>query len=344
MDTVSSITSFVAPIIQHPMFGVGCFIIALVTIAILVTFFFKSRKKTREALKKKEIVSHSHPWTTAVAIVFVFSLSFGILASMMNWNRPGKITVLENGRVISDSKLYFPLGAGTAAVYDQTQVIDPAIASETPEPVRLKFKDFGSAETDYAVKLKLPPEPEKIKEIHRNYGNQEKLVAEGVKPFVEKALQIGAVLLSAHEPSAEKEKKLYFYVKDQLEKGHYVIDQGKIKTDETGKVIRIKNPITRLKIKLSQFKLENFKHEEMLKQLESEKDKLIMEFRSLKEIDFTGDPFLSIVQKQIEKQVQESKKMSQEQKKLVMESVENIKQLIQNLKEKDQKKDTKDPN
>ena len=344
MDTVSSITSVVGPALKNPLFKVGCFAVALISVILLVYFFLHSRKETREALKDKEIVSESHPGTTAIAIIFVFSLSFGILASMMDWNRPGKITLLDNGRVISDSKLYFPLGAGTAAVYDQTQVINPAAVSpEQSEPVTLKFKDFGSAQTDYKVKLNLPPEPEKIKEIHENYGDQKKLVSQGVKPLIDDALKIGAILLNAQEPSAEKEKKLYAYVKDQLEKGLYVVEAGKIKTDEKGTIIRKVNPLSLLKIKLTGFKLENFHHEELLKQLDKERDKLIIELKKFDKLDFKNLPILDGIQQEVEKEILKSEKLSQHQKELIINSVDHIKQLIQNLKEKKQKEEQKKP-
>ncbi|MCK4837116.1 MAG: hypothetical protein KAT17_10770 [Candidatus Aminicenantes bacterium] len=342
MNTVSTITSIVAPILQHPLFKVGCYVIAILTIIILSYFFIKSRKKTRAALKDKEIISESHPWTTAVAIIFVFSLSFGILANIMDWNRPGKITVLDNGSVITDSKLYFSLGSNTAAVYDQSQTIIPSITPEKEEPVKLKFKDFGFAETDYELKMDLPPEPEKIKKIHKCYGNQEKLVSEGVKPFIAEALKISAILLSAHESSAEKEKKLYAYVKDQLEKGHYVVEEGKIKTDEKGMAIRKKNPLSQFKIKLSKFKFENFQYDKLLKKLDTEKDKLILEFKHIEVLDFKNMSFLDGIQQEIDKHILGSKKLSKHQKKLIVESVDNIKQLIKNLKERDNKsKDSK---
>jgi hypothetical protein len=343
MSTVSAITSFLGPILQHPLFNVVCFIIALLTISILGFFFWKSRMKTRDALKKKELVSDSHPWTSAVAILFFLSLSFGIMASITDWNRPGKITVLDDGKVITDSKLYVSVGRKPQAVYDQTQIYSPSSQPrQKEEPVKMEFKDFGYAETDYEFKMELPQEPEKIKEIHENYGNQNKLVNEGVKPFIAEALKIGAILLSAQETSADKEKKLYAFVKDQLKEGHYVIEEGQIKTDEEGLAIRQKNPLTRLKIKLSGFKLENFKYDELLEQLDKEKGKLIIELKRIENLDFEKLPFLDDIQREIEKHVLDSKKLTNPQKKLINESISSVRQLIIDLKKRDNK-EKKDP-
>jgi len=343
MSTVSAITSFVGPILQHPLFNVVCFIIALLAIGLLGFFFWRSRKKIREALQKKEIVSESHPWTSAIAIVFFLSLSFGIMASITEWNRPGKITVLDDGKVITDSKLYVSVGRKPQAVYDQTQIYSPSSQPRPKEePVKMEFKDFGYAKTDYEFKMELPDEPEKIKEIHKNYANQDKLVSEGVKPFIAEALKIGAILLSAQESPAEKEKKLYVYVKDQLNKGHYVIEEGRIKTDEKGLAIHKTNPFTYLKIKLSEFKLENFQYDELLKKLDKEKDKLIIELESIEVPDLKELPFLDDVQQEIQQQILKSKKLSKHQKKLINESISSVRQLIEDLKKRD-KKEQKDP-
>lgn len=343
MSTVSAITSFVGPILQHPLFNVVCFTIALLTIGLLLFFFWRSRRKTREALEKKEIISESHPWTTATTIVFFLSLSFGTMASITDWNRPGKITVLDDGKVITDSKLYLSVGRTPQAVYDQTQIYTPSSQPrQKEEPVKIKFKDYGYAETDYKFKMELPPEPEKIKEIHRNFGSQDKLVKEGVKPFIAEALKIGAILLSAEETSEEKEKKLYAFVKDQLKDGLYVVEKGQIKTDKKGLVIRKKNPLTILKIKLSDFKLENFHHEKLLEQLEKEKHKLTIELKTIEVPELKDLPILDTIQGEIQKQILNSKKLSKQQKKLISESITSVRELIDNLKERD-KKEKKDP-
>jgi len=343
MNTISNIASFVGPILQHPLFKVVCYIIAILAIITLSILFMRSRKKIRDAFKQKEIVSESHPWTSAIAIVFFLSLSFGIMASITDWNRPGKITVLDNGKVITDSKLYFSLGTTPQAVYEQSQIYSPSSQPrQKEEPVKMEFKDFGYAKTDYEFKMELPREPEKIKEIHENYGNQEKLVSEGVKPFIAEALKIGAILLSAHESTEEKETKLYTYVCDQMQKGHYVIEEGKIKTDEKGLAIRSKNPLSQLKIKLSGFKLENFHYDELLKKLDKEKEKLIIELKLVEALDFEKMPFLDDIQKEIEKHVQANKKLSGHQKKLISESISSVNQLIKDLKKRD-KKEEKEP-
>lgn len=343
MSTVSAITSFVGPILQHPLFNVVCFVIALLTIGLLGFFFWRSRKKTREALKKKEIVSESHPWTAVTAIVFFLSLSFGIMASITEWNRPGKITVLDDGKVITDSKLYVSVGRKPQAVYDQTQIYSPSSQPrQKEEPVKVKFKDFGYAETDYKFKMELPQEPEKIKEIHKNFGDQDKLVSEGVKPFIAEALKIGAILLSANETSAEKKKKLYAYVKDQLKEGCYVVEEGKIKTDEKGLAVRKESPVTHLRIKLSDFELENFQYDELLKKLDKERGKLIIELESIEIPELKGLPFLDDIQEKIQQQIQKSKKLSKHQKKLINESISSVRQLISDLKKRD-KKEQKDP-
>jgi len=340
MSTVSDITSFVGPILQHPLFKVVCYIIAILAIITLSILFMKSRKKTRDAFKQKEIISESHPWTSAIAIVFFLSLSFGIMAGITDWNRPGKITVLDNGKVITDSKLYFSLGTTPQAVYEQSHLYSPSSQPrQKEEPVKMEFKDFGYAKTDYEFKMDLPREPEEIKKIHENYGNQEKLVSEGVKPFITEALKIGAILLSARDSSKEKEKKLYVYVRDQLEKGHYVIIKGKIKTDEKGQAIRKKNLLSQFKIKLSGFKFENFHYDELLKKLDKEKEKLIIELKHVKAMDFENIPSLDDIQQEIEKHVLESKKLSKHQKKLISESISSVKQLIKDLKKRDKKEE-----
>jgi hypothetical protein len=342
MSTVSAITSFVGPILQHPLFNTVCFIIALLTIGLLSFLFLRSRKKTREALKNKEIISESHPWTAGIAIVFFLSLSFGIMASITDWNRPGKITVLDNGKVITDSKLYISVGRTPQAVYDRTQIYSPSSQPrQKEEPVKVAFKDFGYAETDYKFKMELPKEPEKIKEIHKNFGNQEKLVKEGVKPFIAEALKIGAILLSARETSAEKEEKLYTFVKDQLKSGLYVVEKGQIKTDKKGLVIRKKSPLTRLKIKLSDFKLENFQYDKLLDQFEKEKHKLIIELESIEVPELKELPFLDNIQEEVQKQILKSKKLSKHQKELINQSITSVRKLIENMKERDKKEKKK---
>ena len=145
--------------------------------------------------------------------------------------------------------------------------------------------------------------------------------------------------MSAHESTEEKETKLYTYVCDQLQKGHYVIEEGKIKTDEKGLAIRSKNPLSQLKIKLSGFKLENFHYDELLKKLDKEKEKLIIELKLVEALDFEKMPFLDDIQKEIEKHVLESKKLSKHQKKLISESISSVKQLIKDLKKRDKKEE-----
>ena len=89
-----------AQLIRGAYFKIGCYIILVLSIAILIYFYMKTRKKTKEALQKKEISAEGHPMSTAIFIIFFISLSFGVMANVLDWNEPGNITVLNNGKVI----------------------------------------------------------------------------------------------------------------------------------------------------------------------------------------------------------------------------------------------------
>jgi hypothetical protein len=339
MDFITRATTAIMPIFQHPFFKIGCYLTAIITIMVLGFFFIRSRKKSREALKKKEIIAESHPWTTAISIVFFLSLSFGILADITDWNRPGQITVLENGNVITKPKVFLAFGKKTTTVYERTQTYTPLKTPGKEEKVRVNFGDYGSAEADYEFKMNLPDNPEQIKKIHRTYGSQEKLVSAGVKPFIAEALKISALLLKIDESPSDKEKKMLELVKDQLNKGLYVVDAGKIKIDRSGNAIRKKVPIMEYQVKLSDFKIDSFEYEELLEKLTREKEKIIHVLEGVNGIDISGLPSLDNIQKEIEKQIEASKDLSGNQKKLITESINSFKQIIIKLKDKNRKKD-----
>lgn len=339
MDFITKATTSIMPVLQHPFFKKGCYITAIITILFLGYFFVRNRRKNREALKKKEIIAESHPWTAAISIVFFLSLSFGILADITDWNKPGQITVLDNGNVITKPKVYMAVGAKPEAVYNQTQMITPPEAQGKEEKVKMEFGDYGSAESGYRFRLNLPDNPEQIRHIHRVYGSQEKLVSAGVKPFVVEAMKIGAILLKTDECSTDKEEKLLKLVKDQLAKGLYVVEAGKIRTDESGKALRKKAPIMEYHVQLSNFRLKNFEYEELLKKLTRERKKIIRVLEDMDGITISGLPSLENIQKEIQKQIENSKELSGDQKKLISESIDSFKKIIITLKDKNKKKD-----
>lgn len=337
MDFLTKVAIKLMPVIHNPLFKTGCYLIAVITIVTLIYLYKMNKKKEKEALKKKEITDVSHPLTAAVSIIFFISLSVGVLADITEWNEPGKITVLDNGKVIKESKPYFSIGTKKSTVYDQTPEFTSSVEKGKKEPVKIKFSDSGNAETDYKFAMSLPEDPGDIKKIHKIYGSQEKLMLTGAKPIVRDAIKLGAELLSSEVCAEEKEKKLLAFIKDQLKEGFYVVKEGKIRKDEKGRIIRKPHPFLDLKVKFENIELANFNKEKIVKELEIEKEKIKIELKKIEGLKLDPLPFVNELQQKIEINIINNKKMSKDQKELIINSIRNAKKIILKLKERENK-------
>jgi hypothetical protein len=343
MGLLATITASLMPIIKHSHFKTGCYITLALAACTLIYFFITTRKKAKEAIEKKEITHVSHPWSTAIFILFFISLSFGVMANILEWNEPGKITVLDNGEVITKTKPYISIGTKPKAVYRQKQDYMPSNKQEKQDkPVKIVFSDHGEAQANYGFTMALPREKEKIKKIHEQYGSQEKLLYAGAKPYISEAIKIGAKLLKSEESSKEKEKKLLELVKDQVEWGHYIIEEGKIKKDSQGHVIRKSNPFVEFKVKFHNIELRNIRYEELVTNLEKHRNEILNEIKAIGTIDITKIPSVMEIEKEIHGQIEKSKHLSKEQKTKIIQSLKMAKRMLLKL-EKRKKECKKEP-
>lgn len=338
MGIIAKITSLFMPIIKHPNFKTICYIAITLTVLFLIYFSYKTRKKTKEALKKKEISAESHPWSSVILILFFISLSFGLLANVLDWNEPGKITVLDNGNVITKTRPYISVGAKPKAVYyKKRDYLPPKRGDKREKPIKMTFKDFGEAQTDYGFTLELPQDAEKIKRIHRRYGSQEKLLYSGVKPFISEAIKIGAKLLKSEESSKEKEEKLIEFIKDQMTKGLYVVERGEIKRDEKGILARRPSPFAELKVKFKNIELKNIRYEDMVTTLEKQKIKILERIKHLETLEITRVSSLNEIEREIHGHIKKAKGLTKEQKERIIRSINVAKTIIIKLKEREKK-------
>ncbi|MEN8222806.1 MAG: hypothetical protein ABFR36_06060 [Acidobacteriota bacterium] len=338
MDFLTKIAINLMPVVQDPSFKKGCYGLAVITIIILTLIIIRSIIRKRKEKDGKVISDKSSPGATFISILFFVSISMGILADITEWNEPGKITVLDSGDVISTPKPYLSVGKKKTAVYDQTKEIASTSKLNIPEPVEMKFQDLGTAETDFKFDLKLPEEPQEILAIHEKYGSQDKLVDEGAKPVITEAIKIGAMLLSSEECPEEKEKKLSEFVKDQLNKGLYLIEKGVLVKDDEGKCKRKKHILSGFKIKFDHFRLENFKKEELVRKIEVEKKKITEELKKIELIKPEGVPFLDDLEELLENKIKIKKDLTKDQKELIITSIKNTKILMIKLKERSEKR------
>jgi len=334
MDFITNITMSLMPIVQDPFFKKGCYGFAIITMIILVFLTIRMVIKRRKEKDGRIISDRSSPGVTFVSIIFFISLSVGILADITEWNEPGKITVLDSGKVISTPKPYFALGKKKTAVYDHIKEIKSTDVADSPQPVDMKFNDSGIAKTDYKFDLKLPEDPVRIIAIHEKFGSQEKLVNEGAKPLIVEAIKIGAMLLSSEESSEMKEKKLAAFVNDQLKGGLYLIEKGAILKDKAGRLIRKKHDFTEFKVKFEKFKLENFNKEDIVVKIEIEKEKITKELAKIDLLKLKEIPFINDLEVFIEHKIMHEKNISKDQKELIITSLKNVKNMIIKLRER----------
>jgi len=338
MDFLTKIAANLMPVVQDPSFKKGCYGLAVIAIIILAFMLIKTIIRKRKEKERKVISDRNSPGATFISILFFISLSMGILADITEWNEPGKITVLDSGEVISTPKPYLSVGRKKTAVYDQTKEIASISKLNIPEPVEMKFQDQGKAEVDFKFDMKLPEEPQAIMAIHEKYGSQDKLVDEGAKPLIKEAIKIGAMLLSSEECPEEKEKKLAEFVKDQLNKGLYLIEKGALVKNDEGKFKRKKHTLSGLKVKFNHFRLENFKKEELVRRIELEKGKITAELKKIEFIKAESIPFIDDLEKLMENEIRIKKDLSKDQKELIITSIKSAKKMIIKLKERSELK------
>jgi len=334
MDFLTKIAINVMPIVQDPSFKKGCYGLALITVIVLILIITRTVIRRKREKDGTVISDRSNPGITFISMLFFISLSVGILADITEWNEPGKITVLDNGEVISRPKSYLSVGKKKTAVYDQTKMVASADKNEIAEPVTMKFEDSGIAEVDYKFDLKLPKDPKEIMAIHKKFGSQDKLVDQGAKPVINEAIKIGAMLLSSEECSEEKEKKLAQFVNDQLKDGLYLLVKGIPIKDKDGKYIRKKHYLSGLKVKFEKFKLENFKKEELVRNIELEKERIVKELKKIDLIGPENTPFINDLEKMLRSRIIDEKKLSKDQKELLITSLQSAKKLIFKLQER----------
>ncbi len=334
MDFLTKIAINLMPVVQDPSFKKGCYGLAVIAIIILAFLTVRTIIRKKNEKEGKVISDRSIPGATFISILFFISISMGILADITEWNEPGKITVLDSGEVISSPKPYLSVGKKKTAVYDQTKEIASTNKLNIPEPVEMKFHDHGTAEADFKFNMKLPEEPQDIMAIHEKYGSQDKLVDEGAKPVIKEAIKIGAMLLSSEECPEEKEKKLAEFVKDQLNKGLYLIEKGVLVRDDKGKFKRKKHTLSGLKVKFDHFRLENFKKEELVRRIELEKGKITAELKKIEFIKPESTPFIDDLEKLMENEIRIKKDLSKDQKELIITSIKSAKKMLIKLKER----------
>ncbi len=340
MDFLTKIAVNLMPVVQDPSFKKGCYGLAVLTIIILTFIIVKSILRKKHEKEGKVISDRTSPGATFISILFFISISMGILADITEWNEPGKITVLDSGEVISTPKPYLSMGKKKTAVYDQTKEIASVSKLNIPEPVEMKFQDQGKAEADFKFDLKLPEEPEEIIAIHKKYGSQEKLVDEGAKPIIKEAIKIGAMLLSSEECPEEKEKKLAEFVNDQLSKGLYLMEKGLLLKDDQGKFKRKKHNLSEFKVKIERFRLENFKKEKLVRNIELERQRITEELKNIEIFEPEKIPFIDDLEKLIKNEINIKKDLSKDQKELIITSIRSAKKMIIKLKERSEKKNS----
>ncbi len=334
MDFLTIIAINLMPIVQSPSFKKGCYGFALITMAILIFLTIRAITKKRKTDDERVITDRSSPGATMISILFFVSLSIGILADITEWNEPGKITVLDNGEVISTPKPYLSLGKKKSTVYDRIKEISSTETTDSPEPVDMKFSDSGIAKTDYKFDLQLPEDPKKIIAIHKKFGSQDKLIHEGAKPLINEAIKIGAMLLSSEECAEVKEKKLAEFVNDQLLGGLYIVDKGEIRKNKDGKFLRKVNEFSNYKIKFKKFKLENFNREDIVIKLELEKEKIAKELQKIQLLKLDEIPFINDLEILIESRIKHEKRLSKDQRELIITSLKSAKKMLIKLKER----------
>ncbi len=340
MDFITNIAMSLMPIVQDPFFKKGCYGFAIIAMIILVFLTIRMVIKRRKEKDGRIISDRNSTGITFISILFFISLSVGILADITEWNEPGKITVLDSGKVISTPKPYFALGKKKTVVYDHIKEIKSTDVDDSPQPVDMKFNDSGIAQADYKFNLKLPEDPVNIIAIHEKFGSQEKMINEGAKPLIQEAIKIGAMLLSSEESSDMKEKKLAAFVNDQLKEGLYLIEKGMILKDKDGKLIRKKHYFTEFKIRFEKFKLENFNKEDIVKKIEIEKEKIAKELEKIDLLKLKEIPFINDLEILIEHRIMHEKSISKDQKELIISSLKSAKKMIIKLRER--KTDSKD--
>ncbi|MEN8154766.1 MAG: hypothetical protein ABFR75_12175 [Acidobacteriota bacterium] len=109
MDFLTKIATKLMPVIHHPLFKIGCYSIAAITVLTLIYLIKTNRKKEKEAFKKKEIKDVNHPLTTTVSLIFFISLTVGLLADITEWNEPFKIKFSDSGNEEKDCKFTMSL-------------------------------------------------------------------------------------------------------------------------------------------------------------------------------------------------------------------------------------------
>ena len=89
------------------------------------------------------------------------------------------------------------------------------------QSIKIIFNDAGKANLSGSARLLMPISPEKLKMIKMDFGNNENLIHELIRPTVTKVVFSTGPLLSSYESYAVKKNDLIRYIEDQLRYGIY---------------------------------------------------------------------------------------------------------------------------
>lgn len=167
--------------------------------------------------------------TAAIAIVVLFLLGSLFEDANKSKNYVCQMPITGNYHVWTDGGLRWQ-GLGNVEVYNKTSQVDFSdlhknetgyIAEGKNPAAALTFNDKGKGMIVGSFRVVLPLDSQNMQKIQRDFGSEEALINNLVRPTLYKVVTACGPLMSSLESVSETRTDLIFYITDQLNNGVY---------------------------------------------------------------------------------------------------------------------------
>jgi len=110
---------------------------------------------------------------------------------------------------------------------------DSAFDEYVGPPIPVRFNDGGKATLRGSVRVDLPKDDATLQDLHRTFRREDAIIAELIRPTVEKSAYMTGTLMSSAQSYADRRNDLLSFIEDQAAKGVYRTNAEDIEVEDT---------------------------------------------------------------------------------------------------------------
>lgn len=183
--------------------------------------------------------------SVGLALALGFTL-FVLSPMLVETNSSGYFTVKQAAgsgtmSVMTDPGMFWQM-FGDIWRYKQSDIIhfSKHEGEGSDDAITVRFNDGAVAKVTGNIRIELPSNPEKVKEIHRKFRSYDAVVRDTVKQVVSESVILTAALMSAEESYTTKRAEFSQLADDQVKTGIFLTEADTIETRDpkTGEITK----------------------------------------------------------------------------------------------------------